>query len=730
MSKTAQESVAVNIPFTVRMEPYLVESICELSRLVRDKGHLHTDISGLLFGKSEPGTRTVEALKTFADVGTHSDLARRERLEKAYRTAVEEAKGDPELSALDVVGCFSFRNGSGLLSSDVVFHNQHFRKPEDLSLIIWREGPSQITAEFYSRNDNNSLTSDDYRWGSVRLSADIRHMHEPVDLAMRVKLADDSYLRTYDSDEPESQFASIMRRAEAVTERLFGFLHKRKDEEYTQKVRGLIGDGSLPNPANWPPEATGSQIPTPHAYLNPYAEASAKAMNRLSMAEIGKPAPAPAWPGLSTGFATGLGAASAPAPARTPDLARELAPNDPRKPLSLAVPPLDPAHDLSRAGDFSRVGQSPRTRLAHPEISGLPMVLHPRQAPRKASPWPWAAALFVITSAAVFAFLLLGGLQNDGGRLGQTYHALFPGGDLNLRVGTDDDRLRLTWNQRNPAVASATDGTLQIIDGQQHRQVHLDGRQVADGLVLYRPLTNDVTFRLEVRGEQGGVAGSVRVLDGLGDRQPLDVSAPSSQPDSHQAAPQNLQADSSLSALKDPGSPTLLRPEMASDQGVPITDAPVVPVPARPLARTSAVRRYETPQTVGTYSDTPTSTINGWDSYTPNPRSKARTSSRTAKLATAGSGYVGPRPLMQVMPKTSTIPSGTIQSRTRVEVQVRVDPAGRVAAAQVVGAGANQAIESAALAAARQWTFEPASSNGQHVESQHTIVFEFRPQHQ
>jgi outer membrane biosynthesis protein TonB len=40
----------------------------------------------------------------------------------------------------------------------------------------------------------------------------------------------------------------------------------------------------------------------------------------------------------------------------------------------------------------------------------------------------------------------------------------------------------------------------------------------------------------------------------------------------------------------------------------------------------------------------------------------------------------------------------------------------------------NQSIAAAAVAAARQWTFVPASSNGQHVESDHTIVFEFRPQ--
>jgi len=354
------------------------------------------------------------------------------------------------------------------------------------------------------------------------------------------------------------------------------------------------------------------------------------------------------------------------------------------------------------------------------------MVIRPREV-KRASAWPWAAGLFVACSAAVFAFLSLGGLQSDGGRLGQAFHAMFPGGDLNMRVRNEDERLRLTWNQRNPAVASATDGTLQIFDGQQHREVHLDGRQVADGSVLYRPLTNDVTFRLEVRGEQGGTSGSIRLLDGLsGQRAALDVSAPPAASNQQQ-----LLGDAGRSA--DPGSPTLLRPnaEGSSDPyaasmtagQLPADTNPVVPPPTqfRP------VQRYETPRNIGTLTPTPGgTTINGWD--TPAIRRAKQRTARVNKPAYLGAGYSAPRPLMQVMPRTSAIPAGTIQARTRVEVQVSVDLGGKVASAQVVSPGVNQILASSALAAARQWTFEPASSNGQRVPGDHTIVFEFRPE--
>ena len=723
MLKAALEPPVIPTQFKVRMEPYLVESICELSRLMRDKGNVRGDIGGLLFGKADQGTRTVEALKTFVDAGPHSELARRERLEKAYTAALEEAKTDPELSSFEVVGWFSFRNGSGLLSSDVTFHNQHFRKPEDLALVVWREGPSQITAEVYSKSNSESLSEDDYRWGSVRLSADIRHMREPVELSMRAKLTDDSYLNAYDSDEPPSQFESLMRKAEAASDKLFGFLYKRKEEEQAGNVRALIGDGRLPSRASWPPEAR-EQAPTPQTYFNPYATAKQQTPTAAGDSPLLK-----AWPGIA-------GGATAPAPARAADPRLDFRLTDHRSTLRppLALPP-GPGSDFNPGFDFGRIGQAPRSgRSAQPEISGLPMLL---QAPKKpfsfSIAWPLAAMLFLLCSGAVFAFFSLGGLQGDGGRIGQAFHAMFPGGELNLRVRSEDDRLRLTWNQRNHAVAAATDGVLQIFDGQQHREVHLDGRQVADGSVLYRPVTNDVSFRLEVRGEQGGVSGSVRVLDGLSSQQPvLDVSAPAT----IGSAPrdQHLLANSN-SGVQDPNSPTLLRPDSAADASVvapPVTETPYV-APSQTVARSTyqpkPQARYETPQNIGTITGAGGTTINGWDAAALKSRSK-RYPQRVLPRPTAAatSGFVAPRPLMQVMPRTNTIPTGTIQARTRVEVEVHVDPIGKVAAARVVGAGINESIASAALAAARQWTFEPASDNGQHVESDHMIVFEFRPE--
>ena len=144
--------------------------------------------------------------------------------------------------------------------------------------------------------------------------------------------------------------------------------------------------------------------------------------------------------------------------------------------------------------------------------------------------------------------------------------------------------------------------------------------------------------------------------------------------------------------------------------------------------------RYETPETVGTLNNSGATRINSWDE-TPAPRAPIKRSvpaptqpKATPEVRGSLAGYVPPRPLMQVMPNTRAIPNGTIQARTRVEVQVNVDQTGRVSSAQVVSSGVNELISSAALSAARRWTFDPASNNGMRVNSVHTIVFEFRPE--
>ena len=89
--------------------------------------------------------------------------------------------------------------------------------------------------------------------------------------------------------------------------------------------------------------------------------------------------------------------------------------------------------------------------------------------------------------------------------------------------------------------------------------------------------------------------------------------------------------------------------------------------------------------------------------------------------------FVAARVLSPVMPNTRDLPDGLITQPTRVEVETRINAIGLVSKAWLINFDQGTPIGAAALAAAKQWKFEPAKLHGQPVESDHTIVFEFRP---
>ena len=69
----------------------------------------------------------------------------------------------------------------------------------------------------------------------------------------------------------------------------------------------------------------------------------------------------------------------------------------------------------------------------------------------------------------------------------------------------------------------------------------------------------------------------------------------------------------------------------------------------------------------------------------------------------------------------------------KVEVQVTIDEAGHVKDARPLHSGVsktNGLLANAAVAAARQWIFQPAILHGKAVAAEHRIVFDFRHESQ
>lgn len=94
------------------------------------------------------------------------------------------------------------------------------------------------------------------------------------------------------------------------------------------------------------------------------------------------------------------------------------------------------------------------------------------------------------------------------------------------------------------------------------------------------------------------------------------------------------------------------------------------------------------------------------------------------------STYVAPRPLKQVMPNAKVYGFSVIRSPVEIEVQVNISQNGTVIDAFVPtsrNSGSRSPLAFPAIAAAKQWIFEPARMHGKNIPSDFSIRFAFQP---
>jgi TonB family protein len=87
---------------------------------------------------------------------------------------------------------------------------------------------------------------------------------------------------------------------------------------------------------------------------------------------------------------------------------------------------------------------------------------------------------------------------------------------------------------------------------------------------------------------------------------------------------------------------------------------------------------------------------------------------------------VGGSVLQQIMPDVSRSALNTVHGRLKVSIQVSVDASGNVTQASFVSAGPSTYFANRALAAARQWKFEPPQIDGHAAASAWVLRFQFR----
>jgi len=107
---------------------------------------------------------------------------------------------------------------------------------------------------------------------------------------------------------------------------------------------------------------------------------------------------------------------------------------------------------------------------------------------------------------------------------------------------------------------------------------------------------------------------------------------------------------------------------------------------------------------------------------------QARGREPVGKTARA-SDYVAPQPLRVVMPDVARLAAESLPSTGKIDVEVTVDEHGHVRAARIPehAPSVSSAAARAAIAAAKQWRFEPAKLQGKPVASKHHIIFNIQP---
>ncbi len=298
--------------------------------------------------------------------------------------------------------------------------------------------------------------------------------------------------------------------------------------------------------------------------------------------------------------------------------------------------------------------------------------------------WVSSAVVFVLSAGLTFGWCYAREPQSS--IRGNTPDRASGSTRLGLRVEPRGDSLLVTWNRG--AVQPVRKGLLQIEDGSQERRLHLDPSQIANGSVVYTPTSKNLMFRLEVSDSKGSTIAENLLVGDRTNSAPIvqSVRPRISKAERPPKLAQSLAAPHSVGSVAEKASPS--------------SNAPAG---LRPTQYLPSVKSLVTAPQPAEFKKS------GKESFSP---------------------YLPARPLKQVAPNVTTLWPSSRSGSTDVEVEVRIDPEGRVTDARVVNSGSkdNGPYANAAVAAARQWIFEPAKMKGQNVPNSHIIAFHFRPQ--
>jgi hypothetical protein len=302
---------------------------------------------------------------------------------------------------------------------------------------------------------------------------------------------------------------------------------------------------------------------------------------------------------------------------------------------------------------------------------------------------------------------------------------------LGLVTSVELYHVLVAWNPQAPSIAGASSGILLVKDGEAHYTFPLDERALAQGSMVYYPISDAATFELRIGGMMGlsVAAGLDRVLKTT---PPLPTQAREQErvpqfPDalkstgtitgttSNHALPNATYPSDkgTLSALARDTAPARIRsryeppPSFRSVPSAPeLLQPPDLDVAGNPTLRVAAGLPLSIPPP-------PAPLPSGSESAVPGPSEHVN--------------FVAAQTIKHVSPQSSANALRLLVASVTIRVHVQIDSQGRVVRADSLSHGGTliEYLSNLSVNAARGWLFAPARREARNVDSDTVLEFVF-----
>lgn len=307
---------------------------------------------------------------------------------------------------------------------------------------------------------------------------------------------------------------------------------------------------------------------------------------------------------------------------------------------------------------------------------------------------------------------------------------------LALSVKLSRTEMTVFWDAQSAPVKNARSGVITIADGSRKQEVLLTTTLLHGGKLVYEPIGEKVHLTLEVFAPNGestrevllALLSHVKHVPASNEkpqlREPV-VAVNQSFP-----KPSTTQTSTSepLRSMDAPVTERRAAPRFEFPRKPAPDNAPALVSPEPIALETSANRQAPPPLVAQTYLPPPPTAEPSLPKAAPPPMEQ--TAPQTPVQSSSSQPLIPPKPIQQVRPSLSANLRALVSREVLVQIRVSVDATGKVTRTEPVTTRSAVAeyLQSAAANAARQWSFEPARSNGKPAPSELVLQFRFLPE--